>query len=348
VKALVLHRQAPIGSHPLRLEERELRAPGPGEVAIAVSACGICHTDLHIVEGDLAPPRLPLVPGHQVVGRLAARPPGVTTPALGARVGVGWLAANCGRCEACRAGRENLCEAARFTGFHLDGGFAEQLVVPAVACHALPDALDDLHAAPLLCAGIIGYRALRLSGVERGGRLGLVGFGASAHLTLQVARHQGLQVAVISRREAQRRHALALGADWAGEFGAQPPWPLDGLINFTPAGGTVAPALALLRPGGVQALAGIHMSPITELPYRLLYGERALRSVANFTAQDARELLALAAAIPLRPDVQAYPLTDANEALADLAAGALRGAGVLELRGRDEILLTLTDGAGGA
>lgn len=331
MKAQVLHRQGPIGGAPLRAEEREARAPGPGEVAIAVSACGVCHTDLHIVEGDLAPPHLPLVPGHQVVGRVSACGPGVETPALGARVGVGWLAASCGRCEACRAGRENLCEAARFTGFHLDGGFAEQLVVPAAACHALPAALDDRHAAPLLCAGIIGYRALRLAGVARGERLGLVGFGASAHLSLQVARHLGLQVAVISRRAAHRRHALELGADWAGEFGQQLPWPLDGLVNFTPAGGTVAPALALLRPGGVQALAGIHMSPIPELPYRLLYGERVLRSVANFTAQDARELLALAAAIPLEPDVQVYPLEEANRALADLAAGALRGAAVLEI-----------------
>lgn len=329
MRALVLHRQGAIGGAPLRLEEREARAPGPGEVAVAVSACGVCHTDLHIVEGDLTPPHLPLVPGHQIVGRVTARGAGVDAPELGARVGVGWLAASCGRCEACRAGRENLCAAARFTGFHFDGGFAEQVVVPAVACHALPDALDDLHAAPLLCAGIIGYRALRLSGVERGGLLGLVGFGASAHLTLQVARHLGMQVAVISRREAHRRHALELGADWAGEFGQQPPWPLDGIVNFTPAGATVAPALALLRPGGIEALAGIHMSPIPELPYRLLYGERVLRSVANFTAQDARELLALAAAIPLRPDVQAYPLAEANDALEDLAAGALRGAAVL-------------------
>jgi propanol-preferring alcohol dehydrogenase len=320
-----------VSGAPLQMEEREPRAPGPGEVAIAVSACGVCHTDLHIVEGDLTPPHLPLVPGHQVVGRVKVRGPGVEWPAPGTRVGVGWLAASCGRCEACLAGRENLCAAARFTGFHLDGGFAEQLVVPAVACHALPDALDDLHAAPLLCAGIIGYRALRLAGVERGGRLGLVGFGASAHLTIQVARHLEMRVAVVSRREAHRRHALELGAEWAGTLEDTPPWPLDGLINFTPAGATVAPALALLRPGGVQALAGIHMSPIADLPYRLLYGERVLRSVANFTARDARELLGLAAEIPLKPDVQACPLEEANTALADLAAGALRGAAVLEL-----------------
>lgn len=332
MRAQVLHRQGPIGGAPLRAEEREPRAPGPGDVQIAVSACGVCHTDLHIVEGELVPPHLPIVPGHQVVGRVTAVGPGVDGPAPGTRVGVGWLAASCGRCEACLAGRENLCAAARFTGFHLDGGFAEQLVVPAVACHALPDALDDLHAAPLLCAGIIGYRALRLAEVEPGGRLGLVGFGASAHLTIQVARHLGMRVAVISRREAHRRHALELGADWAGEFGEQPPWPLDGLINFTPAGATVAPALELLRPGGVQVLAGIHMSPLPPLPYRLLYGERVLRSVANFTAADARELLALAAEIPLRPEVQAYPLEEANAALADLAAGALRGAAVLNLR----------------
>jgi len=332
VRAQVLRRQGPIGGAPLREEEREPRAPGPGELSLAVSACGVCHTDLHIVEGDLTPPRLPLVPGHQVVGRVLALGPGVDGPAPGTRVGVGWLAASCGRCEACLAGRENLCAAARFTGFHLDGGFAEQLVVPAVACHALPDALDDLHAAPLLCAGIIGYRALRLTGVEPGGRLGLVGFGASAHLTLQVARHMKMRVAVISRREAHRRHARELGADWAGEFGEAPPWPLDGLINFTPAGTTAAPALELLRPGGVQALAGIHMSPLPALPYRLLYGERVLRSVANFTAADARELLALAAEIPLRPDVQAFPLAEANTALADLAAGALRGAAVLSVR----------------
>jgi alcohol dehydrogenase, propanol-preferring len=333
VRAQVLHRQGPIGGAPLHYEEREPRVPGPGELSLAVSACGVCHTDLHIVEGDLVPPHLPLVPGHQVVGRVLARGPGVDTPTLGARVGVGWLAASCGICEACLAGRENLCGAARFTGFHLDGGFAEQLVVPAVACHALPDALDDLHAAPLLCAGIIGYRALRLSGVEPGGRLGLVGFGASAHLTIQIARHLDMRVAVISRREAHRRHARELGAEWAGEFGDTPPFPLDGVVNFTPAGATVAPALALLRPGGVQALAGIHMSPLPAMPYRLLYGERVLRSVANFTAADARELLALAAAIPLRPVARAYPLTEANAALADLAAGALAGSAVLALPG---------------
>ena len=329
MKAQVLHRQGAIGGTPLRYEEREPRTPGPGELSLAVSACGVCHTDLHIVEGDLVPPRLPIVPGHQVVGRVLALGAGVDGPAPGTRVGVGWLAASCGRCEACLAGRENLCDAARFTGFHLDGGFAERLVVPAVACHALPEALDDLHAAPLLCAGIIGYRALRLSGVEPGGRLGLVGFGASAHLTIQVARHLGMRVAAISRREVHRRHALELGADWAGTLGETPPWPLDGLVNFTPAGATVAPALALLRPGGVQALAGIHMSPLPALPYRLLYGERVLRSVANFTAADARELLALAASIPLRPEVQVFPLAAANEALTDLAAGALRGTAVL-------------------
>jgi propanol-preferring alcohol dehydrogenase len=244
-------------------------------------------------------------------------------------VGIAWLATSCGHCEACRAGRENLCPDARFTGYHLDGGYAEAVNLPAAACHALPDALDDLHAAPLLCAGIIGYRALKLSGVEPGGRLGLLGFGASAHLTIQVAMHRGMQVAVFTRSEEHRAHARELGAVWAGGLEGPAPWPLDGIVNFTPAGATVPPALELLRPGGVQALAGIHMSELPAMPYSLLYGERVLRSVANFTARDAEELLALAAEIPLEPAVSAYPLADANRALMDLSAGSINGAAVL-------------------
>ena len=329
MKAQVLHAPQPIAKKPLRVEERELPPPGAGEVQVRVAACGVCHTDLHTVEGDLPLPRLPLVPGHQIVGRVVALGPGVSGPALGARVGVAWLATSCGHCDDCRAGRENLCADARFTGYHLDGGYAEAVNVPAAACHALPDALDDLHAAPLLCAGIIGYRALMLSGVEPGGRLGLVGFGASAHLTLQVALHRGMRVAVFTRGEAHRAHARELGAAWTGGLEEASPWPLDGIVNFTPAGPTVAPALAQLRPGGVQALAGIHMSDLPAMPYSAIYGERVLRSVANFTRADAAALLTLAAEIPLTPAISTYPLTDANRALADLAAGRIRGAAVL-------------------
>lgn len=305
--------------------------PGAGEIRVAVSVCGVCHTDLHTVAGDLDLPKLPIVPGHQVVGRVVEVGEGVDEPAPGARVGIPWLAATCGECEACLAGRENLCEDARFTGLHLDGGYAESITVPAGAAHPLPDTLDDAHAAPLLCAGIIGYRALKLSGVHPGGRLGLVGFGASAHLTIQVATHRGMRVAVFSRGEEHRRHAIELGAEWAGGLEDSPPFPLDGLVNFTPAGETVAAALAKLRPGGVQALAGIHMSDLPAMPYEKLYGERVLRSVANFTAADARELLALAAEIPLRSDVEEFPLSEADRALKRLAVGGLRGAAVLRV-----------------
>lgn len=331
MKAQVLHTPRPIAEGPLVPEERKPRAPGPGEVRVAVSVCGVCHTDLHTVEGDLELPGLPIVPGHQVVGRVVARGEGVDGPALGERVGIPWLADTCGRCEACRAGRENLCPRARFTGLHLDGGYAESITVPAAAAYPLPAGLDDAHAAPLLCAGIIGYRALRLSGVEPGGRLGLLGFGASAHLAIQVARHRGQRVAVFSRGDAHRAHALELGAEWVGTLDERPPFALDGLVNFTPAGPTVPVALAKLRPGGVQVLAGVHMSPLPAFPYDLLYGERVLRSVANFTAADARELLALAAEIPLRSEIECFPLGEAHAALGRLAEGSLRGAAVLRV-----------------
>ena len=316
---------------PLQLEERALSPPGAGEIRVVVSVCGVCHTDLHTVQGDLDLPRLPIVPGHQVVGRVVERGEGVSAPAVGARVGIPWLAATCGECEACREGRENLCPDARFTGLHLDGGYAESITVPANAAYPLPDTLDDAHAAPLLCAGIIGYRALKLSAVPPGGRLGLVGFGASAHLTIQVATHREMRVAVFSRGEEHRRHALELGAEWAGGLDGTPPFPLDGLVNYTPSGPTVAAALDKLRPGGVQALAGIHMSDLPAMPYAKLHGERVLRSVANFTAADARELLALAAEIPLRSDVELFPLADAGRALDRLAEGSLRGAAVLRV-----------------
>ncbi len=330
MRAMVLHEPGPIAGSPLRAERWPLPQPGPGEVRLRVSCCAICRTDLHVIEGELPRQRLPLIPGHQVVGTVDALGAGCTRLRPGARVGVAWLRGTCGRCEFCRSGRENLCADARFTGYHEHGGYAEWATVPEAFAYEIPAAFADRQAAPLLCAGIIGYRALQRSDLPAGGALALFGFGSSAHVVLQLARARGCRVYAVSRGGRHLAHARALGADWAGEDAACLPEPVDSVIVFAPVGTLVPAALAALKPGGTVALAGIHMSPVPALDYeRHLFHERNLRSVTANTREDGRGLLAEAAAIPLRPDVTVYPLGEANRALQDLKADRIAGTGVL-------------------
>jgi propanol-preferring alcohol dehydrogenase len=305
--------------------------PGPGQIRLRVRACGVCHTDLHLVEGELDLPRLPVVPGHQIVGTVDSPGDGVTRFTRGDRVGVPWLYSTCGQCDYCRRGQENLCDNARFTGQHADGGFAEYTVVPAAFAYPIPEGFPDGQAAPLLCAGIIGYRSLRLSEIQPGGRLGLYGFGASAHVAIQIARHWGCEVYVFTRSAEHQRHALELGAAWVGQAQDAPPAALDSAITFAPAGWLVPEALRALRKGGTLAVNAIHMSPIPEMPYALIYGERTVRSVANSTRQDATGLLQLASEIPLHTDVELYPLEDANAVLQRLKRAEVQGAAVLQI-----------------
>ena len=331
MRAAVLERPARAGDGPLVVGARPDPAPAAGELLLRVEACAVCRTDLQICEGDIEARRLPVAPGHQAVGVVEALGEGVAGWAIGDRAGAAWLAETCGDCARCAAGRENLCEAAAFTGWDRDGGYAERLTVRADFAHPLPEGLDAVEAAPLLCGGVIGYRALRLCGIEAGGRLGLYGFGASARLALQVARHWGCEVFVATRSARERERALALGAAWAGGTDEAPPAPLDAAVTFAPAGEVVVAALRAVDRGGTVAVNAIHLDRIPEFPYELLWWERSLRSVANFTREDAREFLALAAAIPIRTETAVYPLEAANEALADLAAGRVSGAAVLRM-----------------
>ena len=318
---------------PLRLSPVGPAPPGPGEVRLRVHACGVCRTDLHIVDGELPEPRLPLVPGHQVVGRVVERGPGAERFAVGERVGVPWLGYVCERCGQCRAGRENLCERAVFTGYGRDGGFADAMVADERFCLPVPDRYADLEAAPLLCAGLIGLRALRLAG--DGERVGLYGFGAAAHIVCQIARAEGRRVLALTSPGDAAAQSLAreLGADWAGGSDEPPPEQLDAAIVFAPVGALVPAALRAVGPGGTVVCAGIHMSDIPSFPYQLLWGERVLRSVANLTRRDGHELMALAARLPLRLAIEPYPLEAAGEALDRLRAGDVRGAAVLDVAG---------------
>jgi propanol-preferring alcohol dehydrogenase len=313
------------------LEDRSvvLPEPGPGQVVVRVRACGVCRTDLHVVDGELPGGKRPVIPGHQIVGTVVGGDLTSGVPAVGSRVGIPWLAWTCGACEACRAGRENLCDRARFTGFDLDGGFAEYAVADGRYCVPLPPDYPDEQAAPLLCAGAIGYRALRLAGPAR--RLGIYGIGAAAHLLIQVAVHQGREVYAFARpgdSDAAAR-ARRLGAVWAGGSDEPPPEPLDAALIFAPVGSLVPAALRAVGKGGQVVCAGIHMSDIPAFPYRILWGERVVRSVANLTRADARELLELAPRVRLRPLVRTYPLREANHALDDLRNGRLEGAAVV-------------------
>ena len=316
---------------PLDITDVPVPEPGPGEVLVRVRTCGICRTDLHVVDGELPVPRLPLVPGHQVVGIVERAAPGVSTPAPGTRVGIPWLGWTCGRCRYCASGRENLCVKARFTGFHVDGGFAEYAAADARFCFPLPEGFPDLQAAPLLCAGLIGHRALRMAGDAR--TIGLYGFGSAAHIVAQVARHEGRRVLAFTRpgdTEAQA-FARALGAAWAGDSTAPSPEPLEAVIVFASDGSLVPKALRDTARGGTVVCAGIHMSDIPAFPYRDLWEERCIRSVANLTRRDAREFLELAPQVPVKTTVTVYPLEEANAALARLRGGALVGSAVLTL-----------------
>ena len=331
MKAMVLRQPGPVAHRPLSLAELPLPEPGPGQVRLRVQACGVCHTDLHLVEGEIDTPRLPVVPGHQVVGVVDALGAGVARFRLGDRVGVPWLYRTDETCDFCRRGQENLCPNALFTGQPVDGGFAEFMVSYADWTYPIPEGLAGEQAAPLLCAGLIGYRSLRLSEVRPGERLGLYGFGASAHITIQVARHWGCEVYVFTRGEEHRRHALELGAAWVGDARDEPPALLDSAVTFAPAGWLVPEVLRVLRPGGTLAINAIAMSPIPEMPYELLYHERTVRSVANLTRRDAEEFLPLAAEIPVRTDVEVFPLEEANEVLQRLKRSEVRGAAVLKI-----------------
>jgi propanol-preferring alcohol dehydrogenase len=331
MRAMVLDRPAPVSRSPLQLRERPKPEPTDCQIRLAVRCCGVCHTDLHTVEGDLNLPRLPLIPGHQVVGVVEACGPAAFKFREGDRVGVPWLFRTDGICPYCRMGKENLCDHAEFTGLNADGGYAEYMVVDENFAYLLPSLFDNVHAAPLLCAGVIGYRSFRLSGARSGDRVGLYGFGASAHIVLQFARHQGCEVYVFSRGEAHRQMALSLGAAWAGDAKDDPGAKLDAAIIFAPAGGLVPLALKATRKGATVALAGITMSPIPQLDYELLYNERVLRSVANSTRRDVEEFLELAAEVPVKTEVTEFALGDANLALQKLKNSEINGAGVLRV-----------------
>jgi len=310
-------------------DDAERPRPGPGQVLLQVRACGVCRTDLHVVDGELSEPKLPLVPGHEIVGIVTELGPDVAGLSRGDRVGVPWLGWTCGICAFCRSGRENLCDAARFTGYQLDGGYADWAIADARYCFPLPEGYSDIAAAPLLCAGLIGYRALTLAGT--GERLGLYGFGAAAHIAAQVARYQGRRVFAFTRPgdSTGQEFARSLGVDWAGGSDSLPPEPLDAALIFAPVGALVPAALAATVKGGVVVCAGIHMSDVPRFPYRLLWEERVLRSVANLTRRDGEEFLALAPLVPVRTTTKAYPLAQANAALSDLREGRIEGAAVL-------------------
>jgi propanol-preferring alcohol dehydrogenase len=332
MNAQVLEKQAPIETRPLLSRDIDLPRLGDNELLIRVSACGICRTDLHVVEGDLAQRRSPLIPGHQVVGKVKEAGKDVHGFKLGDRVGAAWLHSTCGKCRFCASGRENLCEFAEFTGWTRNGGYAEFMVARSDFVYPVPEGFEDTQAAPLLCAGIIGYRALRLTNIIHwaGARLGIYGFGAAGHVCIQIAKARGAQI-YVSTRDRKRHQALAeeLGATWVGDAFDQPPQKLDAAIIFAPAGEIIPAALSALDNGGTLVLGGIHMSPVPEFEYRLIYGERSIKSVANNTREDGREFLAEAASVPVKTSVQTFDLDQANDALIALKNDAIKGAGVL-------------------
>jgi len=325
MKAMVLRQP----QRPLVLTDVETPVPGPGQVRMKVAACGVCRTDLHVVDGELTEPVLPLIPGHQIVGRVDALGEGVATFAVGDRVGVPWLGYSCGECFYCSRGQENLCQSARYTGYQINGGFAEFAVADARFCFPIPEGYPDLQAAPLLCAGLIGYRSYRMAGEAK--RMGFYGFGAAAHILIQVARHERREVCAFVRNGDDEGLAFArsLGATWAGFSDQLPEEPLDAAIIFASVGNLVPAALKAVRPGGVVVCAGIYMSEIPAFSYDLLWMERQLRSVANLTRRDGEEFLTLAPRVPVRSEVHPYPLEKANEALDDLRAGRFSGAAVI-------------------
>jgi alcohol dehydrogenase, propanol-preferring len=332
MKACVLPSPASVATNPLTFMEVPNPDPGPGEVLVRVHACGVCRTDLHVIEGELPPRKSPIIPGHQVVGIVEKLGEGAHRFPVGARVGIPWLHSTDQTCEYCAAGKENLCDNPTFTGYSVDGGYAEYAVAPEKFVYAIPESFHDHQAAPLLCAGIIGFRSLRLTGMQRGGKLAFYGFGAAAHLAIQVARHWDIEVYAATRGAKHQQLALQLGAVWAGEATEEPPAELDAAIIFAPAGELVPPALKALKKGGVLVLGGIHMSPIPSFNYDLLYQERMIRSVANNTRQDGEDFLRVAAEIPVRTQVTVFPLREANRALYDLKSDQINGAAVLDCR----------------
>jgi alcohol dehydrogenase, propanol-preferring len=332
MKACLLRAIAPVESNPLVFTDVPEPRPAQGELLVAVRCCGVCRTDLHVIEGELPQRKSPVIPGHQVVGVVEQCGEGARRFPPGARVGIAWLHHTDGTCGYCRAGAENLCDNPSFTGYTVDGGYAERIVAPEDFVYAIPEAFADEQAAPLLCAGIIGFRSLRLSGIQPGGRLGFYGFGAAAHVAIQVARHWNVEVYASTRDARHQRLARELGAVWVGGTFDKPPVPLDAAIVFAPAGEIVPAALAALRKGGTLALGGIHMSPIPSFSYDLLYGERVIRSVANNTRQDGEDFLRIAAEIPIEMHVEMFPLAEANRALNSLKNDAIRGAAVLRVR----------------
>ncbi len=338
MKACLLYSPAPVETNPLQFTDIPDPAPAGDQILVRVGACGVCRTDLHVVEGELPPRKSPVVPGHQIVGRIERVGDGVTRFRAGDRVGIPWLHRTCGVCEYCRTGKENLCDNATFTGYLVDGGYAELALAPEKFAYPIPNGFPDEQAAPLLCAGIIGFRSLRLSGIGPGGRLGFYGFGAAAHVAIQVARHWKVEVYAMTRDPRHQRLAREMGAVWAGgtasgpaDGGTKPPVKLDAAIIFAPAGELVPAALKAVKKGGTVALAGIHMSPIPPLEYSTLYYERVLRSVANNTRRDGEDFLRIAAEIPIRTEIEVFPLGDANRALNSLKNDAVRGAAVLQV-----------------
>ena len=331
MKACFLRTPAKVEKNPLEYGEFPDPSPGPGEVLVRVKVCGVCRTDLHVIEGELPPKKSPVIPGHQVVGVIERSGPEVKRFAAGARVGIAWLHKTDGTCEYCRRGEENLCDEPLFTGYSVNGGYAEYLVAPEAFIYALPNGFPDEQAAPLLCAGIIGYRCLKLVGAVRGEKLGFYGFGAAAHMAIQVARHWGVDVYAATRDVRHQKLAMELGAKWAGGTLDAPPVKLDAAIVFAPAGEIVPAALQVLRKGGRLILGGIHMSPIPSFAYDLLYQERMIRSVANNTRRDGEEFLSLAAEVPIHTKVQVYPLAEANRALNALKNDEISGAAVLRV-----------------
>ncbi|MQM38202.1 putative alcohol dehydrogenase AdhA [wastewater metagenome] len=325
MRAMVL----PAQGRPLEAQEWPVPEPGPGQIRLRVRACAVCRTDLHVVDGDLPDPTLPLIPGHEIVGTVDAVGPGAERYGIGDRIGVPWLGHVCGKCDYCRSGRENLCDDARFTGYQLQGGYAEYTVADERFCFPIPEPYGDAEATPLLCAGLIGQRALRMAG--DGTRLGLYGFGAAAHIVAQIARHEGRRLFAFTREGDTRAQAFArrLGAEWAGTSTDAPPEPLDAAIIFAPVGSLVPAALRAVAKGGRVVCAGIHMSEIPAFPYRILWEERSIRSVANLTRADGEALMRVAPAVPVTTHVQCYPLGEANQALRDLRDGNLEGAAVL-------------------
>jgi len=331
MKAMQLRQASPADTSPLADTEIDIPEPGPGQVRLKIRACGVCHTDLHIVEGDLELPRLPVVPGHQIVGTVDALGPEVTLHSVGDRLGVPWLYQTCGQCRYCRADKENLCENIQFTGLHANGGYAEYMVVNQKFAYKIPGVFSDVEAAPLLCAGVVGYRSLRLSRVQPGQRLGLYGFGASAHIIIQIARHWDCDVFVFTRSRHHRELAQSLGAVWTGGAEDDPGALMNSSIIFAPAGWLVPEALRVLDRGGTLALGGIHMSPVPEMQYSLLWHERTIQSVANSTRQDAIDFLQVAAEVPVKTEVELFELEQANEVLLRLKQSEINGAGVLQI-----------------